>query len=374
MNRTADIAVVGAGIAGLAHAYIAAKAGKRVVVFEKSPAAMGASPRNFGLIWPIGQPPGEMHETAMRSRALWLEALEAAAIPYHLTGSIHAAHREDEAEVAREFAAIAPEAGYECEWLSRDRALEVSRGVNPDGLLGALWSPTELTVDPAEVIGRFPDFLRERHGVEFRFSTCVRGIELPRVEAGGESWEAEMAIVCVGDEFGTLYPELFANSGITRVKLQMMSTPRQPNAWQLGPALAGGLTLRFYPSFQMCSRLPALEKRVAEEMPEYDRWGIHVMISQRPSGVLTIGDSHEYGLAVDFLDKPEVDELILDYARKLACLPEFSIARRWHGVYAKHPALPFVRMSPAPGVEVITALGGAGMTLSFGLAERTLAV
>lgn len=98
------------------------------------------------------------------------------------------------------------------------------------------------------------------------------------------------------------------------------------------------------------------------------------MVSQRPTGELTIGDSHEYALAVDFRDKPEIDELILDYARKLARLPEFRIARRWHGVYAKHPGLPFVRMSPAPGVEVITALGGAGMTLSFGLAERTLAV
>lgn len=374
MNRTADIAVVGAGIAGLAHAWIAAKAGKRVVVFDKSPRALGASARNFGLIWPIGQPPGEMHEMAMRSRALWLEVLEAAAIPYHLTGSIHAAHWEDEAEVAREFAALAPAAGYECEWLNRDRALEVSRGVNPDGLLGALWSPTELTVDPAEVTQRLPEFLRERYGVEFRFSTAVRAIHLPRIDAGGECWEAGSAIVCGGDEFGILYPEFFAASGITRVKLQMMSTPPQPDGWQLGPAVAGGLTLRFYPSFRMCSTLPALERRVAEQMPDYDRWGIHVMVSQSPSGELKIGDSHEYGLAVDFLDKPEIDDLILQYARKLARLPAFTIARRWHGVYAKHPARPLVRMSPAPGVEVVTALGGAGMTLSLGAAERTLAV
>ena len=38
----ADVAIVGAGILGLAHAYVAAKAGKSVVVLEKSPRAAGA--------------------------------------------------------------------------------------------------------------------------------------------------------------------------------------------------------------------------------------------------------------------------------------------------------------------------------------------
>jgi hypothetical protein len=42
-------------------------------------------------------------------------------------------------------------------------------------------------------------------------------------------------------------------------------------------------------------------------------------------------------------------------------------------VYAKHPEKPYVSIAPAEGVRIVTGLGGSGMTLSFGLAERTLA-
>src|SRR5882762_11677836 len=98
-HRTADVAIIGAGILGLAHAYLAARAGKSVVVFEKSPRAMGASVRNFGMVWPVGQPAGEMLEIAMRSRQLWLELLRDAKLPYRDTGSLHVTYREDEARV-----------------------------------------------------------------------------------------------------------------------------------------------------------------------------------------------------------------------------------------------------------------------------------
>jgi glycine/D-amino acid oxidase-like deaminating enzyme len=50
MNQKCDDVVVGAGILGLAHAYHLAKRGRRVVVVERSPKAMGASVRNFGML------------------------------------------------------------------------------------------------------------------------------------------------------------------------------------------------------------------------------------------------------------------------------------------------------------------------------------
>ena len=368
----ADVAIVGAGILGLAHAYVAAKSGKSVMVIEKNRRAAGASVRNFGMVWPIGQPAGTMLELSLRSRELWVEVLDLAKLPRRETGSLHLTYRADEAAVAQEFAQLGPKLGYQCSWLNPAEVLERSHAVEPDGLLGALWSNTELTVDPRQIIQSLPTFLARRYNVQFFFGTAVTAIEPPILYSGNGQWHAETVIVCNGDDFETLYPRHFAASGLTRCKLQMMRTAPQPGGWQLGPSLAAGLTLRFYPAFQVCTTLQALARRIAEETPEYDRWGIHALVSQTADGALTLGDSHEYGLSVDIFNKEEIDELILRYTRQFLRAPDLTVAERWYGVYAKHPEKPLVVMQPDDGVRVVASPGGSGMTLSFGIAEQSI--
>jgi FAD dependent oxidoreductase TIGR03364 len=367
----ADVAIVGAGILGLAHAYFAARRGRSVAVFERTPKALGASVRNFGMIWPIGQRAGAVHRMAMRSCQIWRELLDEAGLPYRPTGSLHVVYHPDEADVAREFTERGPALGYTCSWCSADEVLKKSHAVNPTGLLGAIWSPTELTVDPRQILARLPAFLSEKYGVQFRFGAAVRSIELPNLEVGTEHWQATQAIVCGGDDFETLFPDLFAASGIDRCKLQMMRTAPQKGGWQLGPSLAAGLTLRFYPAFEICTAtIPKYKERVARELAPYDRWAIHTLVSQTADGALTLGDSHEYGLAIDIFNKTEIDELILRDLRRFLVAPDLSISERWYGVYAKHREQPYVVLDAAPGVRIVTAVGGSGMTLSFGLAEQ----
>lgn len=367
-----DVAIVGAGIVGLAHAYLSAKSGRRVVVFERNPAAMGASMRNFGSIWLIGQPAGQSHQTALRSRQIWLEVLREAELPFVSTGSLLVAYREDEAAVAREFSEKAPSLGYDCTWLTPRETLRRSAALRADHLQGALWSPAELTVDPRQVTGGLPKFLAGRYGVQFRFNTAVWRVGSGYLDAGDEHWEANSIIIATGDDFQTLYPEYFRESGITRCKLQMMRTVPQPEGWSLGPSLAFGLTFRQYPAFQVCTTLQPLQDRIARETPEFDEWGIQVMVSQTANGALTIGDSHEYGLAPDIFDKTAINRLILTYAQQYLRVPSLEIAEHWHGVYAKHPEHPYLTFSPANGVLIVTVTSGMGMTLSFGIAEQNL--
>ncbi|HVN64059.1 MAG TPA: FAD-dependent oxidoreductase, partial [Candidatus Binataceae bacterium] len=132
--RTADVAIVGAGVLGLAHAYWAAQRGHSVVVFERSAKSIGASIRNFGMIWPIGQRAGEIHQMAVRSRATWAEVLKDARLPYRPTGALHVVYRREEADIAREFCDRAPAHGYACQWLSARGTLEKSNAVLEDGL------------------------------------------------------------------------------------------------------------------------------------------------------------------------------------------------------------------------------------------------
>ena len=372
MERRAEIGVVGAGILGLAHAYAAARRGRRVVVWERDWRASGASVRNFGLLWPIGQPHGPMYQMALRSRAAWIEVLNDARLPYWPDGSLHVVYRQDEAVVAREFAELAPALGYECEWLSAKETLARSPAVRPEGLLGGLWNRTEVTVDPRVTLAALPAYLDERFGVEVRFGTAVRQIDPPVVEVGTERWKVDQVIVCSGADFESLYPQTYAGAGLTRVKLQMLRTTAQPDGWRMGPALASGLTLSFYPAFQVCTTLPALRQRIREETPEYERWGIHGLVSQTAAGELTLGDSHEYGLAVDIFNREEIDQLILHYICGFLRAPKWEIAQRWYGVYAKHPEKPYLSLIPEPRVRIVTSPGGAGMTLSFAVAEETM--
>jgi FAD dependent oxidoreductase TIGR03364 len=357
------LAVIGGGILGLAHAYLAAKRGWRVTLFERHQRATGASVRNFGQIWPIGQP-AEMREIALRSRALWMQMLDDTHLPYRPTGSLHVAYRDDEI-------AVLEECGLGT-LLSPSETADRSQAIETRGLLGALWSETELTVDPRRIVGALPEVLRS-FGVDVQFGCPVLGIDVPRIETARGAFETDAVIVCSGDDFETLYPEVFAASGLTRCKLQMMRTVPQPNGWELGPALAAGLTLRFYKAFRTCKALGPLRERIAREQPEYDRWAIHTLVSQTADGAITLGDSHEYGPTPSVFDRPEIDRLILDDLERYLRIPTWELAERWHGVYAWHPEKPFIDCEPAQGVRIITGVGGSGMTLSFGLAERTLA-
>lgn len=367
-----DAAVVGAGILGLAHAYHLARRGRRVVVFERHARAMGASIRNFGLIWPIGQPPGPRLELALRSRAIWLKLLAEAGLWHDCAGSLHLAYHEDEARVLHEFAVLGRDAGAEVALLEPGEVWARSPAVRLEGLVAGLWSPTEVCVDPREVVGALPAFLEERFGVTFVWGTAVLAYEQPRVMTGCGEWEAERLYLCCGDELQTLYPQVLAGAGLARCKLQMLRTQPCPEGWRMGPVLAAGLTLRHYEAFRVCPSLPTLKERIAREMPEYDRYGIHVLVSQNGRGELLLGDSHEWDAAIDPFDRQEIEALILRYLERFFQAPELAIAARWHGTYVKHPTEPYWAGHPAPGVTIVTGVGGAGMTLSFGVAEQVV--
>jgi FAD dependent oxidoreductase TIGR03364 len=367
--------VIGAGIVGLATARALAIRGFSVKVFERSERAVGASVRNFGMVWPIGQPGGKMYYRAVRSREIWKEIASGGRFWYEQSGSLHLAYRPDEWQVLEELYETFRQQGRAVRLLDNRAATEVSAAAFPDGLLGGLHSLDELLVDPREAIANLPRWMMEQLNVEFYWGRCVSYISDQIIYIGNEEeYSADLIFICNGADFETLYPEAYSRQAVTKCKLQMMRTVSQPEAWRIGPALCGGLSLIHYDSFRAAPSLPKLKQRLLEQMPGYLEWGIHVMVAQNGRGELTVGDSHEYGLTHDPFDRGFINKMILDYLRSFARLRDDSILETWNGVYTKLTnGESDLFFSPEPSVYIINGVGGAGMTLSFGLAEELVA-
>lgn len=362
--------VVGAGIVGLAMARALARKGWQVVVAERHPFAAGASVRNFGMVWPVGQPVGPLLERALRSRSVWLEFLRESDAWYEETGSLLVLRSSLEKQVAEEFVELSrPQ--RPCELLTPQEALERCPALVADGLQGAIWSPTELIVDPRQAIPTLAAYLQEKWGVQCRYNFPIQAVECGIVISGNCRLDADLVLVCAGEDIETLFPEHFAQAPLTKCRLQMLRTEPQPDGWRLCTALCAGLTLLHYKSYEVSPSLPLLREKIQAERPLYIHYGIHVMASQHGTGEITLGDSHLFGLHFAPFDNVEINDLILNYLRCFVRFPSWRIAQTWHGIYIKTTdgSSEFVS-EPLPGVWIINGLGGAGMTLSFGLAEE----
>ncbi len=364
--------VVGAGIVGLATARALCLKGFSVTVIERSEKAVGASIRNFGMLWPIGQPLGNLFNRAIRSKEIWKSIADSAGIWYNECGSLHLAYFEDELQVLTELNQAFLEEGRNTELLNSNTITSKYKTVNPNGLLGGLFSPMETIINPKEALPTVAEYLVDFFEVNFIWGKAVTQVETGKVYMGNSVLEADLIIICSGADFETLFPEVFKNQHITKCKLQMMRFSSSEN-YNIGTSLCGGLSLIHYNSFKIAPSLTALKNRYETEMSEYIKWGIHVMISQNNHMELTIGDSHEYGLTFDPFDKSFINQMVLDYLKQFTQINTLTPIESWHGIYPKMTNNQTeIFLQPQAGVYILNGMGGTGMTLSFGLAEELI--
>ena len=364
--------VIGAGIVGLAVTRALALRGFSVKVFDRNPKASGASVRNFGMVWPIGQPGGILYKRALSSRQIWKIIATEAGIWHEETGSLHLAYNEEEWQVLRELELVFKKEKRNVALIDKNKIAEKYEHVNNDKLLGGLYSADEMLVDPREALAALPIYMEEKYSVQFHWNKCVSYVADQTVYIGNEEeHEADIIFVCSGADFETLYPEEFLKLPLTKCKLQMLRTSPMPERYRIKTAICGGLSLLHYHSFKAAPSLPLLQKKMAAEMKDYLDLGIHVMAAQNGKGEITIGDSHEYGLYFDPFDKAATNKLVLEYLKTFLKINNNAIAETWHGIYPKLTnGDTEIFFSPDTGVYILNGVGGAGMTLSFGLAEE----
>lgn len=360
-----DLIVVGAGIVGLAHALLGARAGLRVAVLERDAAAIGASIRNFGFITVTGQGLPDTWRRARRARDTWQHICEQAGIPVLHRGLLMAARRPEAVAVIEAFAASLM--GEDCRVLGRDA---LPAPLRQDGaVLAALHSPHEIRVESRTAIPRLTAWLQEAHGVAVIAGCAVRHVDAGWVETSRGAFRADRIVVCPGTDLGTLFPQSFARRDVTLCKLHMLRLADP--GWRLPAAVMSDLGLHRYRGYGDVADLAALRARLGAEQPAHLANGVHLIVVQSADGSLVVGDSHHYGAAPDPFQPEAVDALILDeFAEVLG--PPPPVVERWIGVYPSGPEDAFFE-TVAPGVRLVSVTSGTGASTAFGLAEEVLA-
>lgn len=367
MGREYDVAVIGRGIVGLAHALAAARAGKSVVVIDRHARATGASIRNFGFVTVTGQERYDMWPLARRARDVWADVAPRADIPIVQTGLVLPVRRT--AAVAVLDAFMATEMGEGCKLLTdaQLRALDPETPFRP--CEAALVSPHELRVEAREAVPRIAAWLERDMGVMFAPPTTVIACETGRVVTSAGEYRAAAIFVCPGDDLNALFPEVMVAHEVTRCQLQMLRLAAP--GYRLARPVMSDLGLARYEGYARLPEAASLTVQLREEQGALLDAGIHLIAVQSADGSLVVGDSHDYGDAPDPFRHDRIDALMLDeFSAVLGDAP--PVIERWVGIYASSPRQNWFTHAVAPGVHVTVVTCGAGMSTAFAIGEHVV--
>ena len=380
MDNKYDVVVVGGGILVTFHAYHAMELGMKVCLVEKDNYPKGATTQNFGQVVPSGMNT-KWQKYGRESLRIYKEIQSQFDISIRQNGTVYLASNEEEEQLLVELRAINNNNEYSSKMLTKSECLERYPGLRRDYVKAGLFFPDEVTVEPRTMIHRLQEYLVAQKGLEiktgFLVSSCVRtgsGIEVQ--SSMGESIFGKKVIICNGSDFKNLYPELFAQSDLEVSKLQMMQTKPQEN-YTLKGSILTGWSIRRYEAFYEC---PSYHEIKAKELPDTPQknWGVHILFKQALDGSVILGDSHQYADAAHVDDlgydlDMDIDNFMVEEAKKIIQLPNYEIQRRWYGMYSQCKTSDIFKKTIDGDIHIVTGIGGKGMTGSAGFSKKNVA-
>lgn len=363
-----DLAVVGAGIVGLAHALAAARLGLSVVVVDRDHQANGASVRNFGFVTVTGQQRGECWHRARRSRDVWADLAPRAGIAVVHRGLSVVARRPEATAVLEAF--LATEMGEGCTLHTPAAARNAYPVFAPEACAGVLWSPHDLRVESREAIPLLATYLAASLGVTVLRGTAVTALTENGLATSAGPIHAARTIVCPGEDFLTLLPERIERYALVKCKLQMLRA-ELPGSTLLPGAVMTDLSLARYLGYAELPAAAPLLARLKREQAAHLANGVHLIVVQSADGSLVVGDSHHYGATPDPFGSHAVDELILDEFRAVFGRSPV-VTERWTGIYASAADRLMLVDAPDPRTRVVIVTSGTGASTSFAIAEEVV--
>ncbi len=370
-----DWLIVGGGVLGTFHAYQAALQGKSVCIVDRNASPQGSSVRNFGQVVPSGMNL-KWQRYGRKSVEIYQQIQQEFDISLRQNGTIYLASNAEEMTLLEELAAINKANDYASEILTARQCLDKYEGLRTDYVVGGLFFPEEITLEPRIALSRIQAYLVEKGMLDLMPNTLVLDIENNGHEcrakaSDGRVFTAERVLVCSGYEFQVLYPELYAKSDLQAVKLQMLQTVPQPTQ-RLAGSILTGLSIRRYEAFSECPSFANIKK---QENPNSlaKEWGVHILFKQATDGSIIIGDTHEYTdaaqpTALGFRQNEDMNRFMMQEAFKIFDLERPMLQETWIGTYSQCKNADIFRHQVDERITLLTGIGGKGMTASAGYA------
>lgn len=364
-----DLAVVGSGILGLAHAYAAVKRGLKVAVFERTGTPLGASVRNFGMGLVTGQPPGIMLDLARESHAIWLHLAARAHFSAREAGTLLFARSQAEHDVLQEFMMVrARQYDYRASLLEGDKLNALYNGRFRHHR-SVLHGTEDLQLYSREAMPALVAYLHSQ-GVHFRFNTLVHGAGDGRLSTTAGEFRAERVVVCSGHDYLTLFADRLQPMNLKQCRLQMLRL-KSEEALPLTHAVLTGLSCTHYGAFSDLPTARAVHAEIEANTPLLNKHGIHLLVSPTPYQELIVGDSHHYGADAPPFNSEEIDELLLGLVEHTLST-RVKVLERWQGVYGSKGPGPFSALAIDAQTSVVLMHTGIGMSVGLGLGERVV--
>ncbi|MEQ3498171.1 TIGR03364 family FAD-dependent oxidoreductase [Tenacibaculum sp. SSH1-16] len=379
MNHKYDLIVVGGGVLGTFHAYHAAKKGLSVAILEKDNKPQGATVRNFGQVVPSGMNQ-KWQNYGRESLAIYKSIQEQFDVSIRQNGTVYIASNEEEIQLIEELHQINKNNSYTSQLLTKEQCLDKYAGLRSDYCKAGLFFPEEVTVEPRVMILRLHEYMKKELNVTIHYNTNVVATNnvtscVSVLTSNSEELLASKVIICNGSDFKTLYPSIYNESDLIVSKLQMMQTKPQKN-YQLDGSILTGLTIRRYEAFEECASWNAIKAK--EDPNSFEKkYGVHILFKQATDGSVILGDSHEYATAKNIDDlgfdlNEDIDNFMIQEAKKIIDLPTYEIQHRWAGFYSQCKNKDLFEYSVGENIHIITGIGGKGMTGSAGFSKESI--
>ena len=185
---SARVVVIGGGVVGVSTLYHLAQQGwgAESLLLERSELTAGSTWHAAGLLplFNMSYSVGQLHRYSVELYKK-LEAETGQAVGFHETGNLRLAMNRDRMDEYRLYRSTAETIGVDCHLISVDEIKRLWPLLDPNGLVGALWHPSDGHIAPVDLT------MALAKGAKVRGASIHQQTEVTGIERDGQEWQVK---------------------------------------------------------------------------------------------------------------------------------------------------------------------------------------